>query len=77
MSCLDDYVRNLGIFILNLIQKNSRKIMTTNMCELLVANMMNMNIPIMVETILNFTNLERELYLAEGPMPKTLVAPFP
>ena len=53
--------------------------MTTNMCtcELLVATMMNMLIMFKrTKTLLNLKIIRLEVYPAEGPVLKALVAPF-
>ena len=73
-------VRNLGIFILNLIQKIHSKLVTTCMCSCVILLLalvagMNMNdIQIIAEKILNLTNSRIELYPAEGPMLKAPAA---
>ena len=72
-------VRILGIFMFNLIQKNSSKFVTTNMCTcgLLVATMMNILIMFKrTKTLLNLKTVRLDVYPAEGPMLKALVAPF-
>ena len=78
-SCLlDGPVRNLGIFMFNLIQKNSSKFVTINICtcELLVATMMNILIMFKsTKTLLNIEIVRLEAYPAEGPMLKAPVAP--
>jgi hypothetical protein len=62
----------------NLIQKNSSKFVTTNMCTcvLLVATMMNILIMLKsTKTLLNIETVKLKVYPAEGPMLKALVAP--
>jgi hypothetical protein len=74
-------VRNLGIFMLNLIQKIYSELVTTCLCTwviLLLAPVadMDMNdIQIIAEKILNLRNSRIELYLAEGPMLEAPAAP--
>ena len=77
-------VRNLGIFMLKLIQKINSKIVMTNMCTWVIllllrlaANMFVNNILIIAKMRLNLTNSRIEIYPAEGLMLKALVAPFP
>ena len=65
-------------------QKINRKIVMTNMCMsvillllILATNMFMNNILNIAEMRLNLTNSKIEIYLAEGPMLKAPVAPFP
>ena len=63
----------------NLIQKNSSKVVTTNMCmcELLAATMVNILIKFKsTKTLLNIETGRLEFQPMEGPMLKALVAPF-
>ena len=65
-------------FYVFLIQKNSSKFVTINMCmyELLVATMMNILIMFKsTKTLLNIETVRLEVYIAEGPMLKAPVAP--
>jgi hypothetical protein len=71
-------VRKLGIFMFNLIQKNSSKFVTTNMymCELPVTSMINILIMFKsTKILLNIETVRLEVYPAEGPMLKAPVAP--
>ena len=77
-------VRNLGNFMLKLIQKNNNKFVMTNMCTCvillplrLVANMFINNILIIAKMILSLTNLRIEMYTTKRPMLKAPVAPVP
>ena len=70
--------------MLKLMQKNSGKIVMTNMCTCVIllllrlaANMLMNIILVMVKKRLNLTNWRIEIYPVEGPMLKALVAPNP
>ena len=76
--------KNLGIFMLKLIQKNHNKFVMINKCTCvillllrLLANMFINNVLIIAKMRLNLTNLRIEMYPAEGPMLKAPVAAFP
>ena len=77
-------VRNLGIFMLKLIQKINSKRVMANMCTCVIlrllrlaANMFMNNILIIAKMRLNLINSKIEIYPAEGPMLKAPVAAFP
>ena len=74
------HVRNLGIFIISLIQKyNISRFVTAYMCMCIFL----MNTTVCIDDILinkvriqNTVITEIRLYLAEGPMPRASEAPF-
>ena len=77
-------VRNLGIFMLKLIQKSNSKFVMTNMCTCVIllllrlaTNIFMNNILIIAKKRLNLTKLIIEMYPAKGPMLKASVAPDP
>ena len=69
----DVHVRNLGIFMFNLIQKNSSKFVIINMCtyELLVAMLIMFR---STKTLLKIETVRLEVYPTEGPILKALAA---
>jgi hypothetical protein len=74
-------VRNLGIFMSNLIQKIQSKLVTICICTCVILLLalvdMNMNNMLTIaEKILNLTNSRKGLYPEEGPILMALMAPF-
>jgi hypothetical protein len=80
-NCLVSGFRLLGIFMFNLIWKNHRKLMTTNMCRCeilliaLVAKIYMTNTFIIANILLNWIHSVRDVYPAEEPRVNAPMAP--
>ena len=75
-----DFVRNLGIFIVNLIQKyNISRFVTAYMCMcIFLMNATACRHDIQIDTVKTQSTVitKIRLYPAEGPMPRASEAPF-